>query len=190
MNADDQDETQRAEIASKGGQARAAKLTPEKRSTIAKEAAQKRWAEAKHDAAEVSSHRVLESFKSVLDLAGMQLPCAIVQGPEGIIRVLSETGITNAILGNRSGASKRLKKAGLEGGARVPIFIAPRQLKPFIDQEILGGPSPLSITSTATASCAAMTPPFWSKSAMSGCGPVKLARCKNSNCRRLKRQRF
>ena len=67
MNADDQDETQRAEIASKGGQARAAKLTPEKRSTIAKEAAQKRWAEAKHDAAEVSSHRVLESFKSVLD---------------------------------------------------------------------------------------------------------------------------
>lgn len=140
MNADDQDETQRAEIASKGGQARAAKLTPEKRSTIAKEAAQKRWAEAKHDAAEVSSHRVLESFKSVLDLAGMQLPCAIVQGPEGIIRVLSETGITNAILGNRSGASKRLKKAGLEGGALVPIFIAPRQLKPFIDQEILGGP--------------------------------------------------
>jgi hypothetical protein len=70
----------------------------------------------------------------------MKLPCAIIQGPHGIQRVLSENGITNAILGSRSGASKRLKKAASEGGAPIPLFIAPRQLKPFIDNELLSGP--------------------------------------------------
>ena len=76
----------------------------------------------------------------VLDLAGMKLPCAVIQGPNGIQRVLSENGITNAILGNRSGASKRLKKAASEDGALLPIFVAPGQLEPFIDKELLEGP--------------------------------------------------
>jgi P63C domain len=70
----------------------------------------------------------------------MHLPCAIVQGPDGILRVLSETGISNAILGNRSGASKRLKKAASEGGTPVPVFLAPRQLSPFIDKDLVEGP--------------------------------------------------
>lgn len=137
---EDSDETKRIEIASQGGQARAAKLSAEERSAIAKEAARQRWAEKKQEGNREGSHHVLESFKSVLDLAGMQLPCAIVQGPNGIVRVLSEHGITNAILGTRSGASKRLKKAGLEGGAPVPLFIAPRQLNPFIDKDLIDGP--------------------------------------------------
>ena len=123
-----------ASIASKGGYARAVKLSPEERSVIAKEAAQKRWGEAKESGDD--THRVLEGFKSVLDIAGMKLPCAIVQGPGGIKRVLSETGITNAILGNRSGASKRLKK----GGALLPLFVAPRQLIPFMDNDLREGP--------------------------------------------------
>ncbi len=134
------DETDRVEIASQGGRARAAKLSPEERSTIAKEAARKRWAEANAEVESEGAHRVLESFKSVLDIAGMKLPCAIVHGPDGIKRVLSEHGITNAILGTRSGASKRLKKAAQEGGAPVPLFIAPRQLKPFISNELIDGP--------------------------------------------------
>src|SRR5690348_1617867 len=125
-------EPDRAEIAAKGGQARAAKLSKEERRAIAKEAAQKRWEVQKEHRAQVSSHHVLEGFKSTLNLAGTELPCAIVQGPDGIKRVLSETGITNAILGNRSGASKRLKA----GGAPVPIFLAPSQLKPFIGKDL------------------------------------------------------
>jgi hypothetical protein len=137
---EDPDETKRAEIASQGGQARAAKLSAQERSSIAKEAARKRWAEKKQEAPRDGSHRVLESFKSVLNLAGMQLPCAVVQGPNGIVRVLSEHGITNAILGSRSGASKRLKKAAQEGGAPVPLFIAPSQLKSFIDKDLIDGP--------------------------------------------------
>lgn len=136
------DDTDRAGIASQGGHARAEKLSSERKSAIASEAAKKRWAEvkeAKHPPSD-RSHHVLESFKSVLDLAGMKLPCAIVQGPGGIRRVLSEHGITNAILGTRSGASKRLKKAATEDGAPMPLFVAPRQLKPFITKELLDGP--------------------------------------------------
>jgi len=63
-----------------------------------------------------------------------------IDGPLGIQRVLTENGITNAILGSRSGASKRLKKAAEEGGARLPLFVAPGQLKAFINNELLDGP--------------------------------------------------
>ncbi len=120
-----------------GGFARAAKLTKEERSAIASEAAKKRWEASSIDPA---TPRVLEGYKNVLDLAGMKLPCAVIQGPNGIQRVLSENGITNAILGSRSGASKRLKKSASEEGALLPLFIAPRQLKLFIDKELLEGP--------------------------------------------------
>ena len=64
--------------------------------------------------------RVLEGFKSELSLAGVKIPCAVISGPKGIQRVLTENGITYAILGERSGASKRLKKAASEGG---PFFL-------------------------------------------------------------------
>jgi hypothetical protein len=134
------DETERAEIASKGGQARAAKLTPEERRAIASDAAKKRWAEKEVAKTDSATPRVLEGFKGVLDLAGMKLPSAIIKGPDGIQRVISENGITNAILGTRSGASKRLKKAASEEGALLPLFVAPRQLKPFITSDLLDGP--------------------------------------------------
>jgi hypothetical protein len=136
---DDQPDSEKAKAASLGGQARAAKLSGEQRSAIAKDAATKRWSEAKKSESHDGGHHVLEGFKSVLDLAGMKLPCAIVQGPDGIKRVLSETGITKAILGTRSGASRRLKKAAVEGGSPVPLFIAPRQIKAFLDNSLVDG---------------------------------------------------
>ncbi len=61
-------------------------------------------------------------------------------GPNGVQRVLSESGITNAILGDRSGFSKRAKKVSEDGGALVPLFIAPARLKPYITNELLDGP--------------------------------------------------
>ncbi len=122
----------------KGGHARAAKLSPEERSSIAKKAANKRWADKAEP--DDGSTRVLESFKSKLVIAGSPIPCAVVVGPTGVQRVLSETGLTNAVLGDRSGASKRKKKATAEAGAPLPIFLAPRQLYPFISNELLEGP--------------------------------------------------
>lgn len=118
----------------RGGLARAAKLSSDQRSEIAKKAATKRW-EATQKAAD-GMPRVLESFKSKISVAGKLIPCAVVMGPEGIQRVLSETGVTNAVLGDRSGASKRKKEAG----APLPIFVAPRQLEPFISKDLLDGP--------------------------------------------------
>jgi hypothetical protein len=84
--------------------------------------------------------RVIEGYSNVLNLGGTKLPCAVIEGPNGIQRVLSENGITNAILGSRSGASKKLKRVAEEEGLLVPLFVAPRQLKPFITQELLDGP--------------------------------------------------
>lgn len=121
----------------KGGHARAESLTPEERSEIASVAAKKRW-EQREVPPDVP--RALPGYKGILDLAGIKLPCAVIQGANGIQRVLTENGITEALLGTRSGASKRLKKAASEGGALLPLFIAPGQLKPFIDKELDDGP--------------------------------------------------
>lgn len=122
----------------RGGKARAAKLSPERRSAIAKRAAKTRWQSLNQSADDVP--RVLESFKSKLPIAGKLIPCAIVMGPDGVQRVLSETGISNAVLGDRSGASKRKKKAAEGAGESLPIFVAPSQLAPFISQEMVDGP--------------------------------------------------
>lgn len=124
----------------KGGIARRDALTPEKRSLIASGAAKKRWAPAPAITSNSDMPRVLEGYSNVLDLGGTKLPCAVIEGANGIQRVLSENGITNAILGSRSGASKRLKKAAEEEGALLPLFAAPRQLEPFITEELRDGP--------------------------------------------------
>src|SRR6266540_3399171 len=86
----------------KGGLARAASLTPEQRREIATEAAHKRWAQRPAKMTD-SMPRALPGFKAVLDLGGIKLPCAVVEGPNGIQRVVTEHGITNAIVGSRSG---------------------------------------------------------------------------------------
>lgn len=131
--------TDEPEGRAKGGHARAAKLSPEARKEIAKKAAARRWEDA--DKIDDGTPRVLESFKSKLEIAGAVLPCAVVMGPQGVQRVLSEAGVTNAVLGDRSGASKRLKKkAESSDGPHLPLFVAPSQLRPFITQEMLDGP--------------------------------------------------
>jgi hypothetical protein len=122
----------------KGGIARASALTPVERSKIASEAAKRRWANKPEATPDMP--RVVEGCSNVLTLGGTKLPCAVVEGPDGIQRVLSENGITNAILGSRSGASKRLKKIAEDDGDIVPLFLAPRQLEDYITQELLDGP--------------------------------------------------
>lgn len=123
---------------SKGGLARAEALTREQRSEIAKKAATSRWIEKNE--ADDPAPRVLDNFKSKLEIAGNMIPCAVVTGPNGIQRILTENGIAKAVLGGRSGASKRLKDAAEEAGALLPVFLAPRQLKPFISKDLLDGP--------------------------------------------------
>jgi hypothetical protein len=117
----------------KGAAARAAKLSSARRKEISQNAVAARRARA-------SLPKIIKKGDD-LNLAGIMIPCAVIEGPSGEpLRVLSENGITNAILGSRSGASKRLKKKAEDSGAALPLFLAPSQLKPFIDNNIESGP--------------------------------------------------
>jgi hypothetical protein len=116
-------------IQSKGGKARAKKLAPKERRNIASAAAKARWSEF--------SSLPSVDFPGTLRLGNVSIPCAVLT--DGT-RVLSENGITNAILGGRSGASKRKKKAAGEAGAHLPLFVAPRQLDSFVFNVLDDGP--------------------------------------------------
>jgi hypothetical protein len=113
--------------ASKGGQARAEKLTPEQRSEIGKLGSAARWG---------MPEAIVDGN---LRINGVVIPCAVFEHDSKPVRVITENGITNALLGSRSGASKRLKKTQKEHGAPLPIFVAPRNLSPFISNDLLDG---------------------------------------------------
>jgi len=72
-----------------------------------------------------------------IKIGDKEIPCAVL---ENGMRVLSETGITNAILGGRSGASRALAKELKTSGAPLPLFLASNNLKPFIHADLLNGP--------------------------------------------------
>lgn len=117
----------------KGAAARAAALTPDQRKAISQAA----LAEKKRRAL---LPKVIKKGGD-LNLGGIAIPCAVIEGPAGEpVRVITEHGITNALLGSRSGASKRLKKRAEDDGAPLPIFLAPGQLKPFVDKHLGDGP--------------------------------------------------
>lgn len=111
----------------KGGFARKEALSAERRSEIAREAAAARW----EDSIPTATHR------GKLHIGGTAIPCAVLDTGK---RVVTENGITVALLGSRSGASKRLTKRLKEEGAPLPMFLAPGNLKPYISQELIDGP--------------------------------------------------
>ncbi|MBX3643346.1 MAG: P63C domain-containing protein [Rubrivivax sp.] len=125
----------------RGGLARAEALSTERRREIGQQAAAARWEQTER----LASLPIVLLAKDPLDLAGIQIPCAIIEGDgdgDGEPRrVLSENGIATALLGGRSGASKRLKKADAdEGRSPLPVFLAPGQLKEFINRDLESGP--------------------------------------------------
>ena len=118
-----------AKYAAQGGKARARSLTKEQRSDIARNAAAARWGTEPMPRA---------THAAELKLGESSIPCAVLDNG---IRVLSEHGITEAMLGSRSGGSKRARRASKEsGGAPVPLFLAPNNLKPFISLDLIDGP--------------------------------------------------
>jgi P63C domain len=117
---------------SAGGNARRDKLSKEERSEIAKRAAEARWLTERYE-----GHVEEANFPGVVTIGDKKIPCAVLSDGR---RVLSDNGITNAILGSRSGASKRLRAAAKSEGALLPLFLAPSALKPFITSELMDGP--------------------------------------------------
>lgn len=121
----------------KGGHARQASMTPEQRSEAARKAAK---AKAEMDRLPKATHF------GTLKIGDVEIPCAVL---ENGTRVFSETGVADALLGSRSGASKRLKKQAEDEGAPIPVFLAPGQLKAFISKELAAGPLlPIEYTSS------------------------------------------
>lgn len=75
-------------------------------------------------------------YKGTLQIGEAKLSCAVLDNEQ---RVISETSLTEAMLGTRSGASKKRKKELERVGAPLPIFLAPQQLERFIPDELRGG---------------------------------------------------
>lgn len=98
--------------------AKAEKLTPEQRSEIAIKAASARWDIPR------ATHR------GELHIGDISIPCAVLEDGR---RVISEHGISS-ILGSSGGKSYQLRAKQQENGVGpLPIFVASKSLKPFID---------------------------------------------------------
>ncbi len=76
------------------------------------------------------------THRGTLTIGNVSIPCAVLR--DGT-RVLSESGIAEA-LGGRSGAAKRLKTAAAEEGAYIPVFLASQSLSEYMKEELLNGP--------------------------------------------------
>ena len=103
-----------------GGKARAASLTSDQRKKIAKQAAEKRWSTpiAKHTGS--------------LMLGDIELPCAVLS--DGT-RVITETAFMSGMGMYRSGALSVRREPG-EHGAQVPLYLAFKNLIPYINMHL------------------------------------------------------
>ncbi len=115
--------------AAKGGKARALALSPDERREIARLAAEKRWG-----VTEKTLPRATHA--GPLNVGDISFDCAVLSDNR---RVISETKFMEAMGMYRSGAlSTRRKDAGEEGSAPIPLFLAHKNLKPFVDKHLVG----------------------------------------------------
>jgi hypothetical protein len=116
------------EAGAKGGRSRAENMTPEERREAARRAAEARWLLAgKQPKTPVATHT------GDLRIGDLEISCAVLS--DGT-RVLSETGIVNALGLYRSGAVHTREKDASEPGAQLPLFVANKNIKPFVDKDL------------------------------------------------------
>src|SRR6266540_2039875 len=110
---------------SKGGHARAAKLSDEQRRKIAVKAAEARWGKPK------------ATHEGELTIGDAVIPCAVI---EGGIRVISQRGMSAALGRHVTGSGTSKQKAGseesLNGVVKLPNFLSADNLKEFIDIDL------------------------------------------------------
>jgi hypothetical protein len=100
-----------------GGKARAAALPKERRSEIAKKAADARWTKDKQETLPVAK------WKGVLNLIGLELPCYVLDNGQ---RVIGRTSATEML-------------TGIKGGGDLEKYIGVQSLQPFINLENVVG---------------------------------------------------
>lgn len=115
------------QVAEKGGKARAEKLSPERRSEIAREAATSRWERDPNQAGTLPR----ATHEDVLRIGDVAIPCAVLKDGR---RVLLYSGIQSAL--------------GRTGNAKTPgvsydleRFFTASNLKPFAEQLLSGSTS-------------------------------------------------
>lgn len=109
----------------KGGFARAEALSPEERKKIAQKAAKARWANADVPVA---------NYVGVLKFGeGLEFPCAVLSNG---MRVLTETDFMAGMGIYRSGALSVRRKQGGNGSARIPLYLAFKNLIPFLEKHL------------------------------------------------------
>jgi hypothetical protein len=108
--------------ASKGGKARAAKLSPERLSEIAKKGALARW----------GVRPLAATHEGTLMIGGAKIPCANL--PDGR-RVIFERAMMRALGRGYSGYYSE-RDAAIEPAAVLPRYLAPKALRPFISDEL------------------------------------------------------
>ena len=119
--------------ASKGGRARAEKLSPERRKEIAQKAIQARWAKAKGGAPPGEIPKA--EHTGTLKIGDIELPCAVLD--DGT-RVFTQSGFLTAL-----GRSERPAGLREENVEQMPPFLVAKNLKPFISKELIESSKPI-----------------------------------------------
>jgi hypothetical protein len=112
--------------ASKGGKARAEKLSPQERQAIARSAAEKRWEGKDRSGLSKATH------VGLLHLAEMEIPCAVLNDGR---RVLSQRAVYRTF-GSDAAPGGRGRGRKLEGEGKLPRFLSSERLIPFISEEL------------------------------------------------------
>jgi hypothetical protein len=106
---------------SKGGTARALKLTPERRTQIARQAVTARWAKKRGEEASRSVAVSEAKYKGFLNLVGVDIPCYVLSTGE---RVIGRTSATELL-------------TGIKGGGDLEKYLGVAPLKPFINVDFV-----------------------------------------------------
>ena len=116
-------DTELAKVASQGGKARAASLSPQERSEIARTAVEARWAKAGKSMIPKATN------EGVLTIGDMEIPCAVLDDKR---RVLTQSGFMLALGRARQAKGRQYYK----GDVNLPAFLTAQNLKPFISKEL------------------------------------------------------
>jgi hypothetical protein len=112
-----------AENASKGGKARAIKLSQEERRRIAVVAAETRWGKT----------LPVAEYTGVMEIGDLAFPCAVLS--DGKTRVLTQSDFMNGMGMYYSGWVARNRSAE-DRAAEIPHFLGFKSLKPFIEKHL------------------------------------------------------
>lgn len=109
----------------KGGAARAAKLTPEQRSEIARKGALAKI--ARRDSPEAALPKAIR--EGSIKIGELELPCAVLEDGR---RVLTQSGVMLALGRARQVKSRKYFDADIN----LPAFLQAKNLKPFISKDL------------------------------------------------------